>query len=234
MTVTPVLNEEARIGRIVREMPWDRLGLVLIVNDGSTDRTEEVAREAGAEVVNHPTTRGVGAAIRTGVHHAIDNGYDAVVVTSGSGKTRSSEVSRLIDAMLDQDLDFAQGSRYVAGGYAGNMPLQRQIGTHGYSVCFSLLAGRVVKDASSGFRAMRTSFLKDPRLHLDGDWLDRYELEPYLLYQAIRLGYRLKEIPVSIEYPPPVPGVPYTRIRAVIDWWRIIRPVVFLRLGLKK
>jgi dolichol-phosphate mannosyltransferase len=212
MSITPVLNEEQRIGPIIRDLPWDRIALAVVVNDGSTD---------------------VGSAIRTGIQYALENGFEAVVVTSGSGKTRSCEAPRLIDALEGQGLDFAQGSRYVAGGWAGNMPFQRVIGTRVYSWCFSALAGRWIADASSGFRAMTTAFLKDPRIDLDQEWLDRYELEPYLLYKAITLGYRLREVPVSIEYPPPIPGVPYTRIRALVDWWRIIRPAVFLRFGLR-
>ena len=234
MSITPVLNEEARIGRIVQEMPRDWVDTVVVVNDGSTDATETAAREAGAEVVSHDRTRGVGAAIRTGLHVAIERGFDAVVVTSGSGKTKSSEVPRLLQRLEHDGLDMAQGSRYVPGGTAGNMPMQRRIGTRAYSVCFSLLVGRWVTDASSGFRAMRTSFLKDSRLHLDQEWLDRYELEPYLLYKVITLGYKMAEVPVTIEYPPPVPGTPYTRIRAIVDWWRLIRPAVFLRLGLRR
>ncbi|MCA1595836.1 MAG: glycosyltransferase family 2 protein [Chloroflexi bacterium] len=233
MSITPVLNEEQRIGAIIREMPRDWVEVALVVNDGSTDGTEAAARAAGAEVVSHPRSMGVGAAIRTGIHYALERGFDAVVVTSGSGKTRSSEVPVLLKALVDDSLDMAQGSRYIPGGHSGNMPLQRRIGTRGFSFCFSLFAGRWVADASSGFRAMRTSFLKDPRIRLDQDWLDKYELEPYLLYKVINLGYRMSEAPVTIEYPPPVPGVPYTRIRALVDWWRLLRPAVFLRLGLR-
>lgn len=233
LSITPVLNEEQRIGRIVEEIPRDWVETSLVVDDGSSDRTPDVAREAGAEVVRHSRNQGVGAAIRSGIDFALERNYDAVVITSGSGKTRSGEIPRLVKALEERDLDMAQGSRYVPGGYAGNMPLQRQLGTRGYSLCFSLLVGRTVTDASSGFRAMRARFLRDPRLHLHQEWLDRYELEPYLLYKVIRLGFRMEEVPVSIEYPPPVPGVPYTRIRALVDWWRLIRPAVFLRLGLR-
>ena len=234
VSITPVLNEEQRIGRIIAELPADRINRIVVVNDGSTDGTQDAARRAGAEVISHAAPRGVGAAIRTGLLYAVEHGFDVVVITSGSGKTRSGEVPRLLDALVNDNLDLAQGSRYVPGGTAGNMPLQRRLGTRGYSFIFSALAGHWVTDASSGFRAVRTTLLKDPRISLEQDWLDRYELEPYLLYKALTLHYRVKEIPVTIEYPPPVPGVPYTRIRAITDWWRIIRPVVFLRLGLRK
>ena len=63
-------------------------------------------------------------------------------------------------------------------------------------------------------------------------WLDRYELEPYLLLKAIRLGYRHCEVPVTKIYPPHEHG--YTKMRPVVDWWSILRPVVYLGLGMKK
>ena len=233
LSVTPVLNEEHRIGTIIREIPRDLVECSLVVSDGSTDGTEAAAREAGAVVVTHDRTRGVGAAIRTGLHYALDHGFDVVTITSGSGKTRSEEIPRLLSAMAEHNLDFAQGSRYLPGGRSGNMPLQRKIGTRGFSICFSLLAGRWLTDASSGFRAIRTSFLRNPNVHIDQEWLDRYELEPYLLFKAVTLGFRLREVPITIEYPPEVAGVPYTRIRAIVDWWRLLRPAVFLRFRLR-
>jgi dolichol-phosphate mannosyltransferase len=68
-------------------------------------------------------------------------------------------------------------------------------------------------------------------MQLHQDWLDRYELEPYMLFQALRLGYRVREVPVLVTYPQD--GRAYTKMRAVVDWWRIFRPAVFLALNLR-
>ena len=64
------------------------------------------------------------------------------------------------------------------------------------------------------------------------DWLDRYELEPYLLFKALGLKHRVVEVPVTIEYPK-TDGIAYTKMRAITDWWKIFRPVLFLALRLK-
>jgi dolichol-phosphate mannosyltransferase len=91
---------------------------------------------------------------------------------------------------------------------------------------FSLVAGQRLTDTTNGYRALRLSVLDDAGINLDQPWLDRYELEPYLLLMAIRLGYVVREAPVTKVYPPP--GQPYTKMKPVADWWRIIRPIVRL------
>ena len=86
-------------------------------------------------------------------------------------------------------------------------------------------------DSTNGFRAFRTTLLDDQRLDLQQQWLDGYELEPYLLYKAIRCGYRVREAPVTKRYDL---SRGYTKMRPFIDWWSILRPVVYLGLGIRK
>ena len=86
-------------------------------------------------------------------------------------------------------------------------------------------------ESTNGFRAFRTALLRDPRINWRQQWLDRYELEPYLLLKAITLGYRHCEVPVTKIYPPHQLG--YTKMRPFVDWWSILRPVVYLGLGLR-
>jgi dolichol-phosphate mannosyltransferase len=107
------------------------------------------------------------------------------------------------------------------------------VGTRVYSALFSLFVGQRVTDASSGFRAIALSLLKDRRINLWQPWLERYELEPYLLFKALRLRHAVVEVPVTIAYPPTSGTLAYTKMRAVIDWWKIFRPVLFLALKLK-
>ena len=97
---------------------------------------------------------------------------------------------------------------------------------------FSLITGRWITDSTNGFRAVRTSVFNDQRINLNQPWLDQYELEPYLVYKAIALGYKFTEVPVSKIYPPRRFG--YTKMRPLTGWWSILRPLVFLGLGLKK
>jgi dolichol-phosphate mannosyltransferase len=97
---------------------------------------------------------------------------------------------------------------------------------------FSLVAGKRLTETTNGFRAIRTTILRDPRIDWRQAWLDKYELEVFLLYKAIRLGYRHMEVPVTKVYPPHQQG--YTKMRPITGWWSILRPIVLLGLHLKK
>lgn len=231
--VAPAWNEGERIARVVRAVPGDFVETTVVVDDGSRDDTADHAENAGAKVIRSGVNRGVGAAIRSGIDYAIEHGYDIVVVVSGGGKTPPEQIPRLLEPILSGNAEFAQGSRYLDGGEYLRMPLRRKIGTRGYTFLFSLFCRCRVTDASSGFRAMSVSLFDDKRINLWQDWLDRYELEPYLLFKALRLGHKVVEVPVTIEYPK-TDGIAYTKMRAITDWWKILRPVVFLALGLKK
>ncbi len=232
LCIAPAWNEGERIARVVKGVPLDVVDTIVVVDDGSTDDTAKYAEESGAVVLRQNVNCGVGAAIRRGIDYAIENDYDIVVVVSGGGKTPPEQIPRLVDA-IKGGAELAQGSRYVEGGEFVRMPLRRRLGTRAYTFLFTLFVRRRVTDGSSGFRAFRVSLLEDKRINLWQEWLDRYELEPYLLFKALRLRHRVVDVPVTIEYPQK-DGIAYTKMRAVTDWWKIFRPIFFLGLGLKK
>ncbi|HKV42840.1 MAG TPA: glycosyltransferase family 2 protein [Blastocatellia bacterium] len=231
--VAPAWNEGERVARVVKSVPAGLVDAIVVVDDGSTDDTADLAEAAGAVVIRAAHNQGVGAAIRSGIEFAIQQGYDIAVIVSGGGKTPPEHIPKLVGPIIDGKADLVQGSRYTTGGEYRRMPLRRRLGTQAYSLLFSIFVRRRVTDASSGFRAIKVSMLEDKRIDLWQDWLDRYELEPYLLFKAIRLGHRVIEAPVMIEYPE-TDGKPYTKMRALVDWWKIFRPVVYLGLGVKK
>ena len=113
---------------------------------------------------------------------------------------------------------------------------RRVILAYGWLILFSLLLGQWVRDASSGIREFRCSLLDTPGMDLAQPWLDRYELEPYLLGKALQLGLRVVEVPMDVTYPDG-PRQSYTRMRPIIDWWRLSRPLLILgaeRAGIGK
>lgn len=233
LLVAPAYNEEQKIGEVVRRTPRDIVDQVLVVDDGSTDRTAEVARERGAEVISLGSMKGVGFAIREGFDRAVRDGFDIVVVIAGNNKDDPAEIPRLLDPICDAGFDFVMGSRFLGGGaYGGDFPLYRRLATRLHPWLVSLVAGKRITESSNGFRAMKTSVLREGRIDLHQPWLDHYELEVYLLIKLLKLGYRCTEAPVSKIYPARAIG--YTKMRPGIDWWKMIRPIVLVGLGLRR
>jgi dolichol-phosphate mannosyltransferase len=228
--IFPLFNEAHAIGGLVGRIPPE-IAETIVVDDGSDDGGPELARRGGARVITQGRRRGVGAAIRTGIAAARESGHAAVVVLAANGKDDPMEAVRLIDE-LRRGYDYVQGSRYLAqGGRSVNLPRGRDLMIRGYTWLFGLLSGSRLTDVTNGFRAYRLSLLDDPRIRIDQPWLDRYELEYYVHWKAITLGYRVVEVGVSKTYPQG--GGNYSKIRRVRDWWSIVRPTLLLWLHLR-
>jgi len=229
--VIPAFNESGKIGAVVRKVPRRSAGCVIVVDDASADATSDEARAAGADrVLRHPANRGVGAAIRSGLFEARAAGFEFAVILSGDDQHEPDELPRVLEPLFAGEADLVQGSRWLPGGATPGIPPERRWLTRLYPWLFRLASGYPSTDGTNGFRAFRLALLDDPRIRLDQPWLDRYELEPYLLFQAVRSGYRVREVPVTVRYH--ARGT--TKMRLMRDGWRILRPIVYLRLGLKR
>ena len=233
LAIAPVLDEEEKIREVVRRTPRPLVDEVLVVDDGSSDRSAAVAREEGARVHSMGRVAGVGAAIRAGYGLALEGGFDVAVVMAGNNKDSPEEIPLLLDPIADDVADFVQGSRYLKpDADFGPMPFYRKVATRIHPWLFSLVAGRRVSESTNGFRAVRREVLLDPALRLDQPWLDEYELEPYLYIRTIRLGYRTREVPVTKIYPPKAQG--QTKMKPITGWWSMLRPLVYLGLGIRR
>ena len=230
--IIPALNEAGKIGRVLDKMPRDGRFEAIVVDDGSTDGTGDEARAHGAAVViRHDQRGGVGAAIRDGWKEGAARGRPYLALLSGDDQHVPSELVPALDALLAGDADYLQGSRWMAGGQLVGGNAGRARGTKLYSLAFSVLVGRRVTDATNGFRIFRRELLDDAKVNLDQRWLDSYDLEPYVLYRAITRGYRVMEYPCTVVYHA---AESYSKMRGLKDWWRLFRPALLLRTGMKR
>ncbi len=239
--VVPVaFNEKIKLGNVIERFLQSQMSShadYLIVDDGSDDGTTEMIasyKDRGVMSVKHPQRRGVGAAIRTGIEYAGTHGYDIIVIMAGNDKDNPEEIPQLLGPIIRENYDLAQGSRYlgkIASG--GQMPFYRKLATRLHPLVFSFFSGRHLTDTTNGFRAIRLSIFRDERINLKQEWLDTYELEPYILWKVIALGYKYKEVFVTKIYPPKKIGG-YTKMIPFVSWWSILKPLFYLRLGIKK
>ena len=224
--ILPVYNEGAAACDLARRMPPE-VARTFVVDDGSTDGGCD---SADATVIRHSSNRGIGAAIRSGLDAARDAGCDVAIVMAGNGKDRPEEIPALL-AKIDEGFDYVQGSRFLQGGSSVRLPFVRGLLIHAFTFVFRLLVRFPGTDVTNGFRAYRLALLDDPRIRIHQTWLDRYELEYYLHWKFITLGYRVCEVPVSKIYPDRRGN--YSKIRPVLDWWHMVRPVLLLALHLR-
>ena len=202
LSATFAFNEGEKIRQTLARHPPARAYDLLVVDDGSTDGALD-AVDPSVVVLRNARNLGVGASMKRVFEYALDEAYDVLVIQAGNDKDDPLEIPSLLDPILRGEADFVQGSRYLGGGRFGNMPLYRVFGTRVvHPLVFSLAEGKRVTESTNGFRAFRTALLRDPRINWRQEWLDRYELEPYLMLKAITLGYRHREVPVTKIYPP--------------------------------
>jgi dolichol-phosphate mannosyltransferase len=234
LCILPAFNEEGKIGRVVEKVAvTGKVDRIVVVDDCSTDNTRNEALATGAQVLHHDFNKGVGAAIRTGLKYGKENDFDIAVIMSGDDQHEPKDLPLVLEPLRKREADFVQGSRHLKGGQTVNAPVFRQLMARFFSAVFTLLVGRKITDATNGFRAFFLSIPDDDNINLDQGWLDSYELEPYLLYKAVRSPkFKVVEAPITVYYRGETRQ--YSKMKPFRDWWRLIRPLFFLRLGLRR
>jgi dolichol-phosphate mannosyltransferase len=232
--ILPAFNEEGKIGRVVEKVSaTGAVDRIVAVDDCSTDNTRKEAAEAGAHVIRHDVNMGVGAGIRSGLMYGRENGFDIAVIMSGDDQHDPKELPRVLRPLIHGEAHFIQGSRRLPGGGTVNAPVFREVTTRLYSRVFSILTGKKITDATNGFRAFLLSILDDDSIDIRQQWLNTYELEPYLLYRVVRSPkFKVVEAPITIFYRGS--SRQYSKMKPFRDWWRLLRPLILLKLHLRR
>jgi len=190
--IIPAYREEKHVGDIVRRTR-QRIDHVLVVDDGSNDRTAQQARDAGAEVIVHSQNRGKGEAIKTGLRHWLDRQITHVIVLDADGQHLPEEIDRFIAAAAS-----TAGPSFFLGNRMNNltgMPFIRRVVNRYMSKRISRFCGQKIPDTQCGFRMLERQLI--PEL-LGGT--NRFDYETEMLIIASRKGYRIESVPITTVY----------------------------------
>jgi len=195
LLVIPAYNEEASLPATLIELAAEAPGLdVVVVDDGSRDRTARVARAAGVPTLVLPVNLGVGAALQTGFRYALERGYDTAVQFDADGQHDPRDLPGLLSPLAEGRADLAIGSRFVEGRGDYRPPRLRGLGMALFSGLTSLAVGRRLTDTTSGLRAYGRRVMRLCLDYFPQDFPDA----PLLIWLA-RRGVRWVEVPVRMR-----------------------------------
>jgi glycosyltransferase involved in cell wall biosynthesis len=223
IVVVPAHNEEDSVATVIGEIrAADPDFEIVVVDDGSTDRTTESAEKAGAIVLKLPFNLGIGGAVQTGYQYALENDFDLAVQVDGDGQHDPSEIARLLEPILEGRADMVVGTRFVeGGGYRGTR--MRRVGIHIFAAIVSMLVRARVTDTTSGFRAVNRKAI---RLFAADYPHDYPEVEATVV--LARHGLRMIEVPVQMR----VRETGNSSITALRSVYYMIKVLLALFIGL--
>ncbi|MEA2346667.1 MAG: hypothetical protein QOG62_454 [Thermoleophilaceae bacterium] len=204
LAIVVARDEEAALPAVLAALPA-AVGCVpldvLVVDDGSTDVTARLARQAGATIISHGYSRGLGAALRTGLAHAANGGYRAAVYLDGDGEYDPAEADTLIAAVLDDGADYVIGSRFL--GTRIGMATHRSITNRLLTSLMSALTRTPMTDSQSGYRAFSPRALALARIRHDYNYAQVLTLSLW--------GQRIEPVEVPITYARRTSGASFIR-----------------------
>ena len=192
----PAYNEEKKIGSVIQSLKENGYHNILVVNDGSTDKTRQMAENHGAQVINLIMNRGQGAALRTGIEHLREmENPDIIVTFDADGQHRSEDIGKIIEPILKDEADIVLGSRFLDSHT--RMPILRKAVLK-MGVLFTNTVSSVrLTDTHNGFRALGRKAIDSIKITQRG-----MEHASEIIDEIRRNGWKFKEVPVEIIYSP--------------------------------
>ncbi len=191
--ILPAFDEEVSIGSIIL-LTKPHCDNVIVVDDGSSDRTATIARKAGAHVIVHEVNQGKGAALKTGFAAASDLGADIIVTMDSDGQHNPADIPKLVAPIIDGTAEMVNGSRYLSHSDK-NTPIYRRVGQTILDTATNMNSGLRITDSQSGFRAFAVSTKDVFRFSAQG-----MAIESEMLADAGRSGLQIKEVEIGVRY----------------------------------
>jgi glycosyltransferase involved in cell wall biosynthesis len=194
LVIVPAFNEQESISAVLRTL-LDNKYQILVVDDGSVDKTRSLAQGAGANVLTLPFNLGVGGALRAGFKFAVRNQYRAVVQVDADGQHDASQIVNLIETANESGAHLVLGSRFQRSAESMTVPVVRRQVMRLLSALASRATGTTITDATSGFRLIQDPLLSEFSKVFPSYYLgDTYEA----LISAGKAGFVVREIPTVI------------------------------------
>jgi len=198
--IIPAKNEEKTIKDVIKGIPQEIFGItekeIIVIDDGSTDKTAQVAQETGAQVISHVENKGVGIAFTTGVKEALSRRADLVLTIDADGQFDSAEIPKLIQPVLENKADFVTGSRFIKGESISQIPGIKIFGNKLMARFISQIISRPLSDVSCGFRV----YSKEALLYLN--LFGRFTYTQETILNLCFKDLRIIEVPVKVKYFP--------------------------------
>ncbi|MEM4282377.1 MAG: glycosyltransferase family 2 protein [Candidatus Woesearchaeota archaeon] len=191
--IIPAFNEEKIIRKVLTDLKSHGYKNLIVINDGSTDRTAEIAKEAGAIVLEHVVNRGQGAALRTGIDFALAHGADIIVTFDADGQHDPSDIPSLIAPIASGKADISLGSRFL--GKKSNVSFAKKLVLKAGAVFLMAMYGVRLTDSHNGLRAMSARAAKALEL-----CSDKMEHASEIIEKIATKKLRYVEVPVTIKY----------------------------------
>lgn len=190
--VIPAFNEAQIISEVIDQIEQEGYKKIIVIDDGSTDKTYYVAKDAGVMVAKHLINRGKGAATQTGFDAAKILGAEIVVTMDADGQHSAKDISTLVKPIVDGECDVVLGSRFLD---KNDIPRKKLLMNKIANVVTYIFFGMYVNDSQSGFRAYNKKALDN--IYTD---MDRYEYESQILRQIKYFKLRYRELPIHVKY----------------------------------
>jgi polyprenyl-phospho-N-acetylgalactosaminyl synthase len=194
--VIPAYNEEMNIGSVIEGLKNAGYHNILVVNDGSADKTRERSLEVGAEVIDHIINRGQGAALRTGIEYLRENHNPDIIITfDADGQHSYEDIPKLILPIIEEDIDITLGSRFLTNKNDANIPFLRKLVLKAGVLFTNIISNVKLTDTHNGLRALGKRAVEKIEIYHRG-----MEHASDIIDEISKKRLRYKEVPVQIAY----------------------------------